>query len=257
MANEAVRLDFEDRMAWLTVARPAALNALNTAVLTGLAEALERVASSEARCLVLRGEGEKAFVAGADIAELAELDPPAAQRFAQLGQQVFQRIEALSCPVLAAVNGYALGGGLELALACDLIVAADHAQFGQPEITLGIVPGFGGTQRLIRRVGPGAARWLIFSGKRISAAEALRLRLVDQVVPAPELAGTVRALASELAAKPRLALQQAKRLLRLAAETPLAHGLQAEAAAFAVCFAHPDRVEGMRAFLEKRAPRFV
>lgn len=251
-----VHLEWEEGIAWITVARPQALNALDAQVLEDFTRVLDRVEADQARCAVVQGAGNRAFVAGADIAQMVELDPTAAQSFARRGQAAFERLEALSFPVIAAVNGFALGGGLELALACDLIVAAANAELGQPEINLGILPGFGGTQRLIRRVGPGMARWLIFTGKRIAADEALRIGLVDQVVPADKLTDTVRALALELAAKPSFALRQAKALLRLASETPLAQGLEAEANAFALCFAHPDRSEGMRAFLEKRRARF-
>lgn len=256
MAEDWVSLELRQQVAWLTIARPKALNALNSAVLSALEGRIEELRRLSPRCLVIGGAGEKAFVAGADIAEMEQLSPDAAYAFARRGQKVFADIEELPFPVIAAVRGFALGGGLELALACDLIVASDAAQLGQPEITLGIIPGFGGTQRLARRVGHGAARWLVLTGRRISAVEALRLGLVDEVVPAAEFPARVQALAEELAARPAFALRQAKALLRAAGEVALDRGLEHEAAAFGLVFAHSDRAEGMRAFLERRAARF-
>lgn len=256
MAEPLVLLEIREGVAWLTINRPKALNALNAEVLGALEERVEELRRLSPRCAVIGGAGEKAFVAGADIAEMERLGPEGAYSFARRGQRVFGKIEQLPFPVIAAVQGFALGGGLELALACDLILASQAAQLGQPEITLGIVPGFGGTQRLMRRVGPGAARWLILTGRRIAAAEGLRLGLVDQVVPEADFQSTVQELAEELAARPRFALQQAKALLRAAGEMGLERGLEYEAAVFGLVFSHPDRSEGLRAFLERRVARF-
>ncbi|GBD27105.1 Short-chain-enoyl-CoA hydratase [bacterium HR30] len=247
---------FEDRVAYVVIQRPQALNALNSEVLARLEHVLDELQEKAPRCVVFQGAGERAFVAGADIAEMEKMDLVEARSFARRGQILLQRIEEFPAAVIAAVRGYALGGGLELALACDLIVASDDAQLGQPEIQLGIIPGFGGTQRLVRRVGPGMARYLVFSGARISATEALRVGLVDRVVPAAELSSAVNALARELASKPWFALQQAKAALRTAWHTDLVSGCEREADAFALAFAHPDRREGMQAFLQKRPPKF-
>lgn len=247
----------ENNVAYVVIDRPQALNALNTVVLEELEEILEQMERDRPRCVVLTGAGERAFVAGADIGEMEKMEPTEARAFARRGQALFHQIEEFPAPVIAAVRGYALGGGLELALACDLIVASDDAQLGQPEINLGIIPGFGGTQRLVRRVGPGMARYLVFTGARIAATEALRIGLVDRVVPATEFADAVDALARELAAKPVFALQQAKAALRTAWHTDLATGCEREADAFALTFAHPDRGEGMRAFREKRPAKFA
>jgi len=254
---QTVRLAIEGGIATITIDRPKALNALNRSVLEELGRVLESLERSLPRCVVIRGAGERAFVAGADIAEMEPLSVAEARSFARRGQTVFQRIEEFPVPVVASVRGFALGGGLELALACDLIVAADTAQLGQPEISLGIIPGFGGTQRLVRRVGPGKARYLIFTGTRVSAEEAYRMGLVDRVVPAAELDDAVQTLAQELASKPAFAMQQAKAALRAAWHLDIATGCEREADAFALAFSHPDRQEGLRAFLEKRPPRFA
>ncbi|GIW43209.1 MAG: crotonase [Candidatus Binatia bacterium] len=252
-----VRYEFADRVARIWIDRPRALNALNRAVLQQLAAVVEELERQRPRCVVFSGSGERAFVAGADIGEMVEMTPVEAQAFARLGQSLFQRIEEFPAPVIAAVRGYALGGGLELALACDLIVACEGAQFGQPEITLGIIPGFGGTQRLVRRVGPARARYLVFTGTRVPAEEALRMGLVDRVVPEAEFDAEVNALAQQFAHQPAFALQQAKAALRAAWTSDLAGGYEREADAFALTFSHPDRAEGMRAFLEKRPPKFA
>ncbi|MCX8073627.1 MAG: enoyl-CoA hydratase-related protein [Candidatus Binatia bacterium] len=252
----SVRWELRESVGWVTVDRPKALNALSAKVLEELSRALDELHRQSVRCLVFRGAGERAFVAGADIAEMEKMTPVEARAFARLGQRLFQRVEEYPAPVIAAVRGYALGGGLELALACDLIVASEDVQFGQPEINLGIIPGFGGTQRLIRRVGPGMARYLIFTGARISASEASRIGLVDRVVNVAEFDNAVAALARELACKPQFALQQAKAALRAAWNTDIVTGCDREADAFGLTFAHPDRSEGMRAFREKRAAKF-
>ena len=236
-----------------TVNRPEALNALNAAVIDGLAAALDQL--GDARALIVTGAGTKAFVAGADIAAMRGLDHRAAADFARRGQAVLARLEALSIPVIAAVNGFALGGGCELAMACDLILAAPNAVFGQPEVRLGVIPGFGGTQRLVRRVGEMRAKELIFSGRTVKADEAvalgLALRVVDPVIDA------AMALGEEIARMGPVAVRLAKHAIGGASDVTLAAGLSAEAEMFGLCFDTADQKEGMSAFLEKRKATFT
>jgi enoyl-CoA hydratase len=208
------------------------------------------------RVLIVTGAGDRAFVAGADIAAMAEMSPVQGLEFSRLGHRVMQTFEDLPIPVIAAVNGFALGGGLELALACDLIVASDKARFGQPEINLGLIPGFGGTQRLPHRIGHMRAGEVVMTGDMIDAKTALEWRLVNVVVPAAELIPAARKLAEKLAAKSPLALRQAKASLRAASTCEEDAGLRFEQEAFGVAFASADRIEGLRAFLEKRPPKW-
>jgi len=244
-----------DAVATLTLNRPRALNALDPATLRELARAIREIRRDHAvRAVVLTGAGDKAFSAGADIAAMAAMDAAAGHAYSRLGHEVLARLEALEVPVVAALNGLALGGGLELALACDLLIAAESARLGQPEINLGLIPGFGGTQRLVLRVGLARARELIYRGHVISAEEAQRIGLVNRVVAAGRLAAEAAALAAELAAKAPVALRQAKRATAIAVEGPLATGCRYEIEAFGVAFATEDRVEGLRAFREKRPP---
>ena len=257
MRYENIRLEQEAGIATITFDRPKALNALNRALLGELAQALGKLAEDESvRVLVLTGAGEKAFVAGADIGELATFGPLEAKWFSRMGHEVIGRLQELPIPVIAAVNGYALGGGTEIALACDFIYAADSARFGLPEITLGLIPGFGGTQRLPRLIGPAAAKELIFTGRMIAAEEALRLGIVNRVVPAAELMAEVRKTALEAAAKGRVALRAAKEAVNHGLGVDLATGCRLEVDAFSLVFASPDAREGTRAFLEKRKPVF-
>lgn len=235
--------------------RPAARNALDAATLRELARAIRAVRRDPTvRVLVVTGRGDKAFCAGADVTAMATMTAQEGHAFSRLGHEVFARLEALPIPAIAALNGVALGGGLELALACDLIVASERARVGQPEINLGIIPGFGGTQRLVLRVGLARARELIYRGHTLGAAEAHAMGIVDRVAPADDLRQAAMALAEELAAKAPVALREAKRATRAAAEAVLAAGCQYEIEAFGMTFASDDRVEGVRAFLEKRAP---
>jgi enoyl-CoA hydratase len=244
-----------DGVATLTLDRPRALNALDAPTLEALGAALRDLgADASLRVVVLTGAGDKAFSAGADIPAMAAMGPGEGHAYARLGHAVTGALEALPVPVVAAVNGVALGGGLELVLACDLVVASERARLGQPEINLGLIPGFGGTQRLVRRVGVARARELIYLGHVLPAAEAQRLGLVDRVVPHERLAAEAAALAAELAGKAPVALRQAKRATGIAADVALAAGCAHEVEAFAVTFATEDRVEGMRAFLDKRSP---
>jgi enoyl-CoA hydratase len=252
-----VRVEREGAVALLVIDRPEKRNALNAAVRAGLIAALDELRDdAEARVLVVTGAGDKAFVAGADIGEFAERTP-LEQRAVMTGRRVFDEIAAYPKPVIAMINGFALGGGCELALACDLRVAADTARLGQPEINLGIIPGGGGTQRLPRVVGTGQAMRLILSGEIIDAAEALRIGLVDVVHPAADLRTKTLELARAMATKSPVALQMAKSAVRAAAEMPMAAGLAYETELFATCFASDDKREGVAAFLEKRPASFT
>lgn len=247
--NESVRT--------LTINRPKSLNALNTDVLQGLILHLEKVLKDEnLRVLVITGAGEKSFVAGADIQGMHELGPRAIADYVELGQRAMRTLETARVPVIAAVNGYALGGGLELALACDIILASANARLGQPEVNLGIIPGFGGTQRLIHRCGVGVARRLCYSGELLHAEEGLRIGLIDKLFAPEEFAEGVKKFADLIAAKAPLAVAKAKEVIRQAHEKELLSGLRLEVEAFLKLFASVDREEGMAAFLGKREPKF-
>jgi enoyl-CoA hydratase len=252
-----VRVDREGPVAVVIIDRPGSLNALNHGVLGELRERLVEVAKDPAvRAVILAGAGEKAFAAGADIREMVGLSPLEARRFALLGQEVAAVLEGMGKPTIAAINGYALGGGCELAMACDVRIAAEGAVMGQPEVGLGIPPGFGGTQRLPRLVGPGRAAELIFTGDRIDAREAQRLGLVNRVVPREKVLEEAKALAGRMAQRSGSAIALAKEALRRSQELGLREGLLHEAEAFALAFGTEDQREGMRAFLEKRKPGF-
>ncbi len=239
----------------LTVNRPAALNALNREVLEDITRVIREVRHDSAvRVLIITGAGDRAFVAGADIAAMAKMSAADGLEFSRLGHRTLAALEELPIPVIAAVNGFALGGGIELALACDLIIASEKARFGQPEINLGLIPGFGGTQRLPHRIGHAKARELIMTGEMIDAAAALSLGMVCQVVAPDGLMPAARALAEKLAAKSGFALRQAKSALRAAAVMDEDAGLRYEQEAFGVVFGSEDRVEGTSAFVAKRAP---
>jgi len=256
VSYETVRVEREGAVAILTIDRPEKRNALNAAVRRELSEAVEAAASDpEIRVLVITGAGDRAFVAGADIGEFAERTP-LEQRAAMAGRSLFETVARCPKPVIAMINGFALGGGCELALACDLRIAADIARLGQPEINLAILPGGGGTQRLPRLVGTGQAMRLVLTGEPIDAAEALRIGLVEMVVPAAELRERVMEIAGRMATRSPVALQMAKAAVRAAAEMPLSAGLAYERELFVTCFASDDRTEGVTAFLEKREPAF-
>jgi enoyl-CoA hydratase len=244
-------------IATLTINRPDALNALNRAVLEDMARVIREVRHDSAvRVLIVTGAGDRAFVAGADIAAMAKMSTVDGLEFSRLGHRVLETLEDLPIPVIAAVNGFALGGGVELAMACDLIVASERARFGQPEINLALIPGFGGTQRLPHRIGHMRARELILTGDMIDAKTALDWRLINQVVPGQDLMTAARALAEKLASKSALALRQAKAALRAAATMEQDTGLRFEQEAFGVTFGSADRVEGTTAFVEKRPPKW-
>jgi enoyl-CoA hydratase len=251
-----IRLEHDGPVSTLTVARPDRLNALDAAVLDEMGAAVREMGQRpEARCLVVTGDG-KAFVAGADIAAMRDMAGDEARAFARRGHDVFAGLESLPMPAIAAVNGFALGGGCELALACDFIYASERAKFGQPEVKLGIIPGFGGTQRLARRVGVGMARELIYSGELIGAAEAQRIGLVNRVVPPEDLLETAMQTARAIAAAGPLAVAAAKRVILQGADLPLGGANALEVETFAKLFDTQDRREGMGAFLDKRPPSF-
>ena len=241
----------------LTVNRPRALNALNAQTLDDLAAAIAVVESdAAARVLLVTGAGDKAFVAGADISAMQDMSPLQAQAFSQKGMRVMHALEALGAPAIALVNGYALGGGCELALACDWIIAAERASFGQPEVNLGIPPGFGGTQRLARVIGRARAMELVTTGRQIKADEALRIGLVVKVVPGDQLMHEGLEVAKTIAAKAPIAVRVAKQALQRGLDMDVANGCVLETSLFAYAFGTADRKEGMTAFLEKRAASF-
>ena len=253
-ANELL-IDNDGVVATLTLNRPDKLNALSASLLRDLRAAFESLASAPPRAVIVTGAG-KAFSAGVDITEMAGMTTIEAKRRADDGHALAALLEMLSCPVIAAANGFALGGGCELALACDFIYAAETAKFGQPEVNLGVIPGFGGTQRLARRIGIGRARELVYTGEIIGADKALALGLVNAVVPKDELAARVRAVADQIASKGPLAIAQAKRTMLRGVDGDMTAANELEAQAFAVLFGSDDQKEGMRAFVEKRKPEF-
>ncbi len=257
MTYENILLNVEDGIATIMFNRPKALNALNSALLEELSHALDRIAGDEEiRVLVLTGAGDKAFVAGADIKELALLTPLQAKMVAQRGQAVVNKIAALPIAAIAAVNGYALGGGTEIALGCDFIYASETASMGLPETTLGLIPGYGGTQRLPRLIGANQARELIYTGKIIPAGQALAIGLVNQVVAPEELMDAVMKTARFIAARGRVSLRAAKEAINNGLNVDLSTGLKIEQDGFATCLISEDAKEGTSAFIEKRKPVF-
>ncbi len=257
MEHSNIRVEKRPPLAVVALDRPKALNALNTATLAELDAAFQELAEDAAiRVVLLTGTGGRAFAAGADIRELADLAPEEGRAFALRGQGVFRRIETLAKPVIACIQGFALGGGCELAMACTLRIAAEDARLGQPEVKLGIIAGYGGTQRLPRLVGRGAALKLLLTGAIIDAQEALRIGLVDAVVPAAELMSRAEALATEIAQNGPLAVSETLRSVDEGLSLPLELALLREAARFGHLCASADKAEGTRAFLEKRAPQW-
>jgi enoyl-CoA hydratase len=244
-------LIFENRqgIAFVTINRPAVRNALNSATIAEIGSVFQQIKGDDTiRVAILTGAGDKAFVAGADINELATLAPVGGKEYALVGQAIFDSIERLGKPVIAAVNGYALGGGCELAMSCTFRIASENAMFGQPEVKLGLIPGYGGTQRLARLVGRGAASQILVTGEMINAAQALRLGLVNEVVPHTELMETAEAIAKKITGNAPLAVKFCL--------DAVGQGMEFEAAMFGLCCATEDMREGTKAFLEKRAPNF-
>jgi len=251
-----VLLKEEDNIAIVTINRESKLNALNTETILELTCLFEGLYAKEIRCAILTGAGSKAFVAGADISEMANMDVLSAKEFANRGHKLMNTIENAPFPVIAAVNGFALGGGSEIALACDFIYASNNAKFGLPEVGLGVFPGFGGTQRLTKRIGPAKAKELILSGEMIDACTALDLGLVNRVVEPDKLMEETLNIAKKIASKAPYAVKLAKELIELATNVDLKRGLKVEADYFSLCFATEDQKEGMKAFLEKRKVEF-
>jgi len=257
MTYENILLEKKNTIAYVTVNRPKVLNALSLATMEELGVAFQDIKDDSAiRVAILTGSGEKAFVAGADIGELAKQDPVSGKKFAHRGQAVLDLIENLGKPVIACVNGFALGGGCELALACTMRLASENAKLGQPEVKLGILPGYGGTQRLPRLVGKGLAMQMILAGEMITAQEAYRIGLVNEVVAAAELIPRAEAIAAKIIANAPLAVQYAMEAINRGMDMTLAEGQFVEAALFGVCCATEDKKEGTTAFLEKRAAAF-
>ena len=257
MTYENILYEKKAQLAYITINRPEVLNALNMATMEELRAAFTAARDdAEVRVVLLTGAGEKAFVAGADINELARHNPVEAKEYTHRGQSVLDLIENLGKPVIACINGFALGGGCEIALACTMRLASENAKLGQPEVKLGIIPGYGGTQRLPRLVGKGAAMQLVLTGETISAQEALRIGLVNEVVPAGELIARAEAIAHKIIANAPLAVEYALEAVNHGMEMPLAEGLFLEATLFGVCCATEDKKEGTSAFLEKRPPQF-
>ncbi len=245
------------QVATLTINRAPALNALNRSVLEQIAHVLREVRHDPSiRVLIVTGAGDRAFVAGADIAAMSKMSAVEGLEFSRLGHRVMQTVEDLPIPTIAAVNGFALGGGCELALACDLVIASEKARFGQPEINLALIPGFGGTQRLPHRIGQAKARELIMTGDMLDAKSALTLGLANQMVAPDQLMDAAKGLAAKLVSKSAVALRQAKAALRASFTMEEDAGLRFEQEAFGVTFASEDRVEGTTAFVEKRQPNW-
>ncbi len=257
MTERVLLVSVEDRIATLTINRPAKLNALDREIKEEMKKAFEAVRADAAIDAVIVTGAGKAFAAGTDIGELTSLDAESGKAFASSGQALFDNVQHLGKPVIAAVNGYALGGGCELALACHIRIASEDAVFGQPEVALGIIPGYGGTQRLARIIGAGRAMEVILTGNQITAAEAFRIGLVNRVVPARELSDSARATARAILARGQLAVRMAIKAVNATMELPLSEGLKVEAGLFGECCRTADFREGTRAFIEKRKPRFT
>jgi enoyl-CoA hydratase len=257
MPYETLIVDRDGPVAIVTFNRPKVLNALNQRTIDELAQAIDELdADAAIRAIVLTGAGEKAFVAGADINELATQSPVSGRELARRGQAVFRRIEQLGKPVIAAIGGFALGGGCELAMACTFRIAADTAKLGQPEINLGLIPGYGGSQRLPRLVGKDRAMDLILTGRLVGAEEALRIGLVTRVVPAASLAQEARQFAQELASKAPVALRYAKAAIERGVDMPFDAACDLEATLFGLVASTDDMAEGTKAFIEKRKAEF-
>lgn len=250
-------VDYESKgqIGIITINRPKALNALNSEVLDELKTVVESVDMEEIRCLIVTGAGEKSFVAGADIAEMSGLSAAEGEAFGKKGNDIFRMIETLPVPVIAAVNGFALGGGCELSMCCDFRICSENAMFGQPEVGLGITPGFGGTQRLARLVGPGMAKQLIYTAKNIRAEEALRIGLVNAVYPLEQLIPEAEKLAARIASNAPIAVRACKKAVNEGLEADMDAAIVLEEKLFGSCFGTHDQKEGMSAFLEKRKER--
>lgn len=256
MKFDNLLINYEESITILTINRPDCLNALNKAVLEELNLAMEMLEKDDSVYVIIITGNGKAFVAGADIAEMKDKTVSEAKSFSNLGSKLFRKIELMNKPVIAAVNGYALGGGSELAMACDIIIASEKAKFGQPEVGLGIIPGYSGTQRLPRLVGVKKAKELIFTGETIDAKEAEKIGMLNKVVPPEQLMDVSLELARRIASKAQIAVKYAKHAINSGIEVDIDTGIGIEENLFALCFANDNQKEGMSAFLEKRKPNF-
>ena len=250
-----VTTERKDKVAVVTIDRPQALNALNPEVLSDLKAAFEGIDQNEVRCVVLTGAGEKSFVAGADIGSMSTMTKAEGEAFGKLGNDIFLMIENFPLPVIAAVNGFALGGGNELCMSCDIRICSDNAMFGQPEVGLGITPGFGGTQRLARLVGMGMAKQLLYTARNIDAAEALRIGLVNAVYPQAELMDAALKMASTIARNAPIAVRACKKAVGEGISLPIDKAVEVEEKLFGDCFETHDQVEGMACFLSREKPK--
>ncbi|WP_122628052.1 short-chain-enoyl-CoA hydratase [Lucifera butyrica] len=255
---ENLLFEKDNGIGMITINRPKALNALNGATLSELDALCDQLAKDNSvKVVIVTGSGEKAFIAGADITEMQPMSAVEGRNWGKFGQAVFNKLENLPQPVIAAVNGFALGGGCELAMACDIRIASEKAKFGQPEVTLGITPGFGGTQRLPRLVGKGRAKELLYTGDMIDAAEAYRIGLVNKVVPPEELLTVAKGMAAKILSRAAVAVQLCKAAVNEGMDMDLDSGVAYEAEVFGLCFATADQKEGMTAFTEKRKANFT
>lgn len=256
-AYETVKVEREESILWVILNRPHRLNAFNDVLMEELADALDTAEKDPSvKCVVITGEGDRAFSAGADVTMFPKATPVKAEEFSRMGQMVFGKIEEMSKPVIAAINGFALGGGLELALACDFRIAAEHAELGSPEINLGLIPGWGGTQRLVRIVGLAKAKEMVMLGTRVKAEEALKIGLVHKVVHYEKLRDETRDLAKKLSEGPPVALKYAKYALNFGTQVPLEAGLRIESGLMALTFSTEDLKEGIEAFMSRRKAEF-
>ena len=249
---EFIKYEEKGMIAVITISREKALNALNSQVLDEIEKAFDSVDTNKIRCLILTGAGDKSFVAGADISQMSTASKAEGEAFGKKGNDVFRKIETFPIPVIAAINGFALGGGCEIAMSCDIRICSDNAVFGQPEVGLGITPGFGGTQRLPRIVGIGMAKQMIYSGKNIKADEALRIGLVNAVYPQAELMAAAEKLASAIASAAPIAVRNSKKAINDGLQVDMDKAIAIEEKLFGDCFETEDQKEGMKAFLEKR-----
>ena len=250
-----VNVDLQGAVAVLTIDRPKALNALNPEVLADLKAAFEGIDQNAVRCVVLTGAGDKSFVAGADIGSMSTMTKAEGEAFGKLGNDIFLMIEGFPLPVIAAVNGFALGGGCELAMSCDIRICSDNAMFGQPEVGLGITPGFGGTQRLARLVGMGMAKQLLYTARNIDAAEALRIGLVNAVIPQAELLDAALKMAGQIAKNAPIAVRACKQAVNEGMQVSIDKAVEIEEKLFGGCFETHDQVEGMACFLSREKPK--
>jgi enoyl-CoA hydratase/3-hydroxyacyl-CoA dehydrogenase len=254
---ETVKLERDQSTLWIILNRAHRLNAFNEVLIEELSDALDTAEKDPSvKCVVITGEGDRAFSAGADVTMFSKATPVKAEEFSRAGQKAFGKIEEMSKPVIAAINGYALGGGLELAMACDFRVAAEHAELGNPEITLGLIPGWGGTQRLVRLIGLPRAKEIIMLGTRLKAEEALKIGLVNKIVHYEKLKDEVREMANKLAEGPPVAMKYAKHALNFGTQVPLEAGLRLEASLMALSFSTEDLKEGVEAMMAKRKAEF-